>query len=126
MKNVILKNWAISGLVIAMLLWIPDLNAQSIRSFDQSSASKKTEMLQSEGSQQKSFVPDYVHKTDPMIRYVILSANKMQKVGTDFIPNWKELPIAVNDANSMDPMVDIILRVDPGTSTAALSGLGFV
>ncbi|HAC15281.1 MAG TPA: hypothetical protein DCE78_04970, partial [Bacteroidetes bacterium] len=103
-----------------------DLSAQNIRSFDQSSAAKKAEMLQNTESQFKSFVPDFVHKTDPMIRYVIWTANKAQKGIAGYTPEWKELPVAISNVNSLDPMVDIILRVDQGASTADLSGMGFV
>jgi subtilisin family serine protease len=125
MKNY-LHKFTILSILLALCLWTPDLSAQNIRSFDQSSAAKKVEMLQNTESQFKSVVTDFVHKTDPMIRYVIWTANKAQKGIAGYSPQWKELPVAVNDVNSLDPMVDIILRVDDGNSTASLAAMGFV
>ncbi|HAC16027.1 MAG TPA: hypothetical protein DCE78_08810, partial [Bacteroidetes bacterium] len=126
MKNYVQNKLNVLSILLVLCLWIPDLSAQNIRSFDQSSAAKKAEMLQNTESQFKSFVPDFVHKTDPMIRYVIWTANKAQKGIAGYSPQWKSLPVVVDDVNSLDPMVDIILRADNGNSIAALSDLGFV
>lgn len=126
MKSYLYNKFTKLSILLALCLWTQDLSAQNIRSFDQSSVAKKVEMLQNTESQFKSVVPDFVHKTDPMIRYVIWTANKAQKGIAGYSPQWKELPVAINDVNSLDPMVDIILRVDDGNSTASLAAMGFV
>ena len=126
MKSYLHNKFTVLSILLALCLWTPDLSAQNIRNFDQSSAAKKVEMLQNTESQFKSAVPDFVHKTDPMIRYVIWTANKAQKGIAGYSPDWKDLPVAVDNVNSLDPMVDVILRVDAGNSTASLSAMGFV